>query len=120
MKKDWEELIKLTGDNPIEIERVHLPTQGISIEGRFNLPPMAQLSMEEQVFIAAFIKNHGSIKQMEQTFGISYPTVKNRLNRIGEKMEFTEIKRESSAQDILEQLDQGSISVDDAIAKIQQ
>ncbi len=120
MTKDWEELIKLTGNNKIEVERVHLPDQEISIEGRFDLPPLAQLTIDDQVFITAFIKCHGSIKQMEQMFGISYPTVKNRLNRIGEKMSFAEIKRDTRSSSVLEQLDAGAITVDEAIEKLQQ
>ena len=45
---------------------------------------------EDQVFVAAFLKSHGSIKEMEQVFGVSYPTVKARLNRIAGQLEFVE------------------------------
>ncbi|MFV2021178.1 DUF2089 family protein [Micromonospora sp. LOL_023] len=43
---------------------------------------LAQLSVDDQVFVAAFVRLHGSIKKMERIFGVSYPTVKSRLNRI--------------------------------------
>ena len=120
MKKDWEELIKMTGNNPIEIERVRLTDQDIAIEGHFDLPPLAQLSMDEQVFVAAFIKCHGSIKQMEQIFDISYPTVKSRLNKIAEKMPFAQVTREADPMTVLEQVEAGVLSVNEALEKLQQ
>ena len=58
--------------------------------GFVELPPLARLSSENQVFIMAFIQCHGSIKDMEQMFGISYPTVKNRLNRLAEELRLVE------------------------------
>src|SRR5262249_20139319 len=83
MASDWQALTKLTGGAPLRIERVRLPDSDIALEGRFELPPLARLSAEDQVFVAAFVRCHGSIKQMEKFFGVSYPTIKNRLNRIG-------------------------------------
>src|SRR5438876_9864274 len=93
MGRDWQELTKLVGQAPIEIERVRLVETGVAIEGPFTLPPLAQLSAEDQVFVAAFVRCHGSIKQMEQYFGLSYPTIKNRLNRIGSQLSSVEIEQ---------------------------
>src|SRR5579862_5367359 len=92
MAKDWQTLTRLTGAAPIEIERVRIPETDVTIEGRFELPPMARLTGEDQIFVAAFIRCHGSIKQMEKYFGVSYPTIKNRLNRIGALLPFAEIE----------------------------
>ena len=55
------------------------------------MPPLARLTAEDQIFVAAFVRCHGSIKQMEKFFGVSYPTIKNRLNRIGALLPFAEI-----------------------------
>ena len=66
--------------------------QDVAIEGRFEVPPLARLSAEDQTFVAAFVRCHGSIKQMEKFFGVSYPTIKNRLNRIGALLPFAEIE----------------------------
>ena len=84
--RDWQELTRMSGDETLVIEKVGMPGKGISIEGSFDLPPLAKLSMEDQVFVSAFVRSHGSIKQMEKLFGISYPTVKNLLNRIARKL----------------------------------
>ena len=82
MTKEWHELTRLTKGEAITIERVRLDSSDIAIEGKFELPPLARLSSEDQVFVMAFVRCHGSIKKMEEVFGISYPTVKNRIQRI--------------------------------------
>src|SRR5882757_5226769 len=93
MGHDWQELTKLVGQSRFEIERVRLVDTGVAIEGPFTLPPLAQLAGDDQIFVAAFVRCHGSIKQMEKYFGVSYPTIKNRLNKIGSQLSFVEIEQ---------------------------
>ena len=81
---DWKDLSRLANGERIVVERVRLCSSGIALEGSFELPPLAQLPMEDQVFVGAFVRSHGSIKEMERLFGVSYPTVKNRLNRLSQ------------------------------------
>src|SRR5579871_5252953 len=104
MTKPWQELSNLTDGAQIEVERIRLVEKDIAIEGRFELPPLARLTAEDQVFVAAFVRCHGSIKQMEKFFGVSYPTIKNRLNRIGQQLPFVEIGQPTDASDLLDQL----------------
>ena len=118
MTYDWKELTELTQGATVEIERVRVKHNNIAIEGDFELPPLAQLTIEDQIFVTAFIRCQGSIKDMEQLFGISYPTVKSRLNRISEKLEFVEINPPASNNEVLNQLEKGEISVEDAINKL--
>ena len=91
MPKDWQAMTKITRGASLLVERVRMKEEDIVVEGSFELPPLARLTMEDQVFVTAFIRSHGSIKDMEQLFGISYPTVKNRLNRISQLLEFVDI-----------------------------
>jgi len=114
MKHDWQELTRLTDGKPIVVERVRVEETGIAIEGEFELPSLARLSVEDQVFMAAFVRCHGSIKQMEKFFGVSYPTIKNRLNRIGAQLEFVEIDPSSGRGEVLDALDRGEITVEQA------
>jgi hypothetical protein len=118
MKHDWQELTKMTRGEPFTIERVRLTSSGIAVEGNFELPPMARLTMEDQVFVTAFLRCHGSIKEMEQLFGISYPTVKNRLAAIAGKLEFVEINPPTSRLEVLEKLDKGEITADQALKNL--
>jgi hypothetical protein len=118
MSQDWQELTKMTGGAALTIERVKLKEKDISIEGSFDLPPLAHLTMEDQIFVTAFVRSHGSIKEMEQLFGISYPTVKNRLNAISRLLEFVEINPPASRNEVLEELGRGDITVDEAVQKM--
>ena len=85
---DWQALAELTKGRDLVVERVRLADSGIAIEGAFALPELARLAFDDQVFIAAFLRAHGSIKEMEQVFGVSYPTIKARLNRISASLSF--------------------------------
>jgi hypothetical protein len=131
MASDWQELTKLTGSAPLIVERVRFPGSDIAIEGHFDLPPLARLSAEDQVFVMAFVRAHGSIKEMERTFGISYPTVKNRLNRISSSFNMVEVEpapalrpagtgTDSKRTEILSQLESGEITADQAIGRLSQ
>ena len=117
--KDWQELTRLTQGAPLAVERVRLTDRDIVLEGQFALPQLARLSAEDQVFVAAFLKSHGSIKEMESVFGVSYPTIKARLNRIAAKLEFVDTDPGPSRCDILERLERGEIGADDAIRELE-
>lgn len=118
MPMDWNELTKMTHGKPVTVERVRILDSGIVIEGSFTLPPLANLSAEDQVFVMAFIRCHGSIKEMEQAFGISYPTVKNRLNRIAGQFQFVEVVSTHPQDEVLDELEKGEISVEEAIRRL--
>jgi len=101
------------------VERVRLPEKDIVIEGSFELPDLARLSADDQVFVTAFVRAHGSIKEMEQVFGISYPTVKSRLNRIANALQFVETNPTPSRAEIMERLKRGDITADEAIQELE-
>jgi hypothetical protein len=117
--QDWQALSELTQGRPVTVERVRLADSDIAIEGSFELPRLAQLAAEDQVFVAAFVRSHGSIKEMEQVFGVSYPTVKARLNRIAASLEFVEHDVQPSRSEVLERLKRGEITPDQAIAELE-
>jgi hypothetical protein len=117
---EWQELTQLTQGKKIVVERVRLAGKDIVIEGTFELPQLARLSAEDQVFVAAFVRSHGSIKEMEQVFGVSYPTIKARLNRIGQALEFVETNPAPSRSEIIDRLSRGEINAEDAIRELEQ
>src|SRR5215468_6458636 len=127
MALDWQALTKLSGGARLEIERVRLVDQDVALEGHFELPPLAQLTAEDQVFVAAFVRCHGSIKQMEKYFGVNYPTIKNRLNKIGGQLSFVEIEQGSEADapvqgrsEVLDQLSRGELTVAQALERLKE
>jgi len=118
MPTDWQQLTKLTRGARFAVERVKLADSGAAVEGSFEPPPLALLSGEDQVFVMAFVHSHGSIKEMERIFGISYPTVKNRLNRISEALPLVEYDTGPSAGDVLDRLERGEITASEAIERL--
>ncbi|WP_223190505.1 DUF2089 domain-containing protein [Nonomuraea terrae] len=116
---DWQELTNLTRGRPFVVERVRLADSGVAIEGEFELPQLAQLSVEDQVFVTAFVRCHGSIKQMERIFGVSYPTIKSRLNRIGQVLDFVETDPAPSRSDTIDRLRRSEITARQALAELE-
>jgi len=118
MTTEWNELTKMTQGKPVKVERVRVVDTGIAIEGSFALPPLAGLPWEDQVFVMAFVRCHGSIKEMEEMFGISYPTVKNRLNRIAGQFKFIELVKITASEEVIDELERGEISAEEAIKRL--
>ena len=116
---DWQDLLRIAQGSPLVIERVRIPEKQITVEGQFTLPELAQLSLEDQVFVIAFLRSHGTIKDMEQTFGVSYPTIKARLNRISGLLQFVETDPSPSRAEVLERLKNGELTAEEAIRALE-
>jgi len=119
MTHDWQELTRLTRGAAFTVERVRLKDTEIFVEGSFEPPPLARLTAEDQLFVTAFIRSRGSIKEMEALFGISYPTVRNRLSSIAALLPFVDVNPPSPKADVLDELGRGEISVDEALRRLQ-
>jgi hypothetical protein len=100
------------------IRALHCPACKVSFKGEFASSWLGGLKPEQLEFVKLFILVQGNIREMEKRLGISYPTVKNRLAEI-----IRAIAREepSSADftDIMSDLEQGFISVDEALNMIE-
>jgi hypothetical protein len=116
---DWQDLLRMADGSSLVVERVRFVEKQISIEGQFVLPELARLSLDDQVFITAFVRAHGSIKEMEQVFGVSYPTIKARLNRIAGQLQFVDTNPSPSRAEVLDRLKGGEISAEEAIRALE-
>lgn len=120
---DWQELTNLTQGKGFVVERVRM-AGGVVIEGEFELPQLAQLSLEDQVFVTAFVRSHGSIKEMERIYGVSYPTIKARLNRIGARLSFVDTdpapSPAQSRAEVIDRLRRGEIDAEQALRELEE
>lgn len=71
----------------LNAKRFECPGCGTGIEGDFSLPLLARLSHVEQDFLLQFAQSSGSLKELQRLYGVSYPTVRNRLDALIERIE---------------------------------
>lgn len=102
---------------PMKLSRFSCPSCSAHLEGDFELSPLAKLSPDDQAFVIAFVRHHGTIKKMEALFDISYPTVKNRLNAIAAALD-RDFEAPSPNLYVLEQIARGEITVEEALNKL--
>ena len=60
----WSALDQMIGSQEVLVTEVQVVGRDVAIRGVFELPPLAKLSHSDQIFIAAFVRCHGSIKEM--------------------------------------------------------
>ena len=78
----------------LEVNRLVCNSCETSVEGLYNLPVLAQLPAEDQDFILKLIQASGSLKELAGLYGISYPTVRNRLDSLIEKISLIQEKNQ--------------------------
>ncbi len=76
--------------NQLNIKKLSCQKCSTEIEGLFELPPLARLSVEDQEFTLQFVKCSGSLKEMARLLKLSYPTVRNQLDKIIEQIKDVE------------------------------
>jgi hypothetical protein len=99
---------------------------GITIRGRFEVPRYAQLEPDQQKFLETFLRCRGMLNSVERELGLSYPTVRARLDSLLESLDLKPSKEEAVKKDrssekqrrILEQLERGEITADEAKQKL--
>jgi hypothetical protein len=118
MVTEWHRLTDVIKDKDFTITGIRLKSDDISLSGEFELPPLARLPYEDQVFIGEFVRSHGSIKHMEKAFGVSYPTIKGRLNRISKQLNLVQVNIPEEKSGVLDELERGEISAGEAIERL--
>ena len=99
---------------------------GVTIRGRFAIPKYAKLDPEQARFLETFLRCRGMLSSVERELGISYPTVRARLDALLETLELAPVRDDSARKDkmaekrqrILDQLEKGEISPDEAKVKL--
>lgn len=98
---------------------------GVSIRGRFEIPRYARLDAEQSKFLETFLRCRGMLNSMERELGISYPTVRSRLDSLLDALDLKPIKEDGKPgkalekkKKILDMLEKGEISAEEAKARL--
>lgn len=104
-------------DDELVVSKLSCTSCKSTIEGEFSLCTFCKLTAEQKDFINIFIKSRGNIKEIEKEMGISYPTVRGKLENIIESLKILENPSEKklSQKEILADLSNGKISTDEAL-----
>jgi hypothetical protein len=101
----------------LKVTKMSCPSCAVSLEGEFDVSPLGRLTPNDQAFVIAFVRHHGSIKKMEALFEVSYPTIKNRLNAIGALLDKS-FEAPTPNLYVLEQLSRGELTVEEALERL--
>lgn len=102
----------------LEVIQLLCPACETTISGRFPRCSFCHLSSDDLEFVRAFLKCRGSIKDVEQELGISYPTVRNRLDQVLRGLGLASTEGEDPRSEILLALERGEISAQEATERL--
>lgn len=102
----------------LHVARLECESCGTRLEGSFSLGRFHALSAEQLEFLEVFIRARGNIKDVERELGLSYPTVRSRLDALIRALGFPSQaepdKETERRKEILRELAEGRIAADDA------
>ena len=99
------------------ITKLHCTHCHTTIENEFELSNIASLSKEELNFIETFLKCRGNIKEVEKELGVSYPTVRGKLDDIISSLGYSTTKKvEIDRKKVILMLEKGEITAEEAIS----
>lgn len=123
-------------DDEMMVTRLRCPSCETAIEGSFEISKFARLTREQLEFVEIFIKSRGNIREVERELGISYPTVRGRLDAVIEALGYrVELggpdeparppeapvpPRPGRRKEILDALNRGEISSEEALKRLKQ
>jgi len=107
----------VTGE-PLEVTRLECPASGVTIEGRFQPNEFALLSPEHLDFMRLFIKARGNLKEVERALGVSYPTVRLRLENMLRALGYETQEIRNEREEVVALLEKGEIGAEEAAKRL--
>jgi len=112
------------------VSELSCPESGVTIRGKFGIPRYATLEPDQANFLETFLRCRGILSTVERELGISYPTVRARLDALLAALDLPPVKEQASRaaerklnprrQAVLDQLDRGEISAAEAKERIRE
>ncbi|BBL82778.1 hypothetical protein TthAA37_16460 [Thermus thermophilus] len=106
-------------EGPLAVKALFCPACGTEVHGRFALNEFALLPKEHLDFLRLFVKTRGNLKEVERILGVSYPTVRARLDALLKALGYEEDEGKDRLE-VLEALRRGEISVEEAVARLRE
>ena len=107
----------------LDVTELTCQSCGTVVKGHFPTSGLWKLRAEQLEFVETFLRLRGNIREVERDLGISYPTVRSRLEQINRDMGYTAApdteSGEPMTQDALTAFEQGELSFDEVLARIQ-
>ena len=103
-------------DGQFEPVKLRCNSCELTVEGRFPTSRLSLLSSEQQQFVEAFLVSRGNIKEVEKELGISYPTVRKRLDEVIRALGHASDERRLEQHEILDAIDRGDLPPHEGIA----
>jgi len=103
------------GNTEFRIERLACTNCGTAVEGKFSVSRLATLPDEQVAFVETFLKCRGNIKEVERELGISYPTVRSRLDKVIAMLGLGEDERRMSRVEVLAALERNEMRPEEAV-----
>lgn len=103
--------------NELSITEIQCHRCETTIRGEFEPCKFCKLTEPQKTFIEVFIKNRGNIKEIERELGISYPTVRNKLDEVIGALGYQvdPVRNNVNRKEVLEKLSRGEITKDEAL-----
>lgn len=105
---------------PLAVKALFCPSCGTEVHGRFQLNEFALLSKDHLDFLRLFVKARGNLKEVERILGVSYPTVRARLDALLKALGYEAAEEGEDRLEVLEALRRGEISVEEAVARLKE
>lgn len=107
-------------DGALEATRLTCRGCEMQLEGHFEFPELLRLPREDLDFILAFVRSSGSLKEMGKLLGLSYPTVRNRLNEIIERLAAPAHDPEAARREVLNAIAKGKLTVKEGAKRLKE
>lgn len=110
------------GGSSLIVTEVVCATCGTQVRSRYQPGPFSALDEEQQTFLLLFVRSRGNLKDVEKTLGVSYPTVRAKLDEIVQRLEPPAAPAASVAppaddrRSVLALVQSGQLAPDDALA----
>lgn len=106
-------------DSGMSITQLTCPSCDTRVEGAFALSPVVQLTSPQLQFVEVFLRCRGNIREVEKELGISYPTVRSRLDEIVQSLGYQPAPiDETDHMDTIRQFELGTLTFDEALEKM--